>query len=956
MIKKITIQLICLVMLSLLSQILGAQVSIDENGDYPDSTLLLTNNEEEVNLAFYTISSRAITSPVTVIDVEKELQRDQRTNLGDIISGKVPGVFGSSNIWGTGNSVILVDGVPQGSFYMNSLSMLEIESVVILRDALSKAMYGAQGDNGVILVNTKRGKAGQHKLRVIGEFGGDTPRALPNYLGAADYMGKYTEAQMNDYIASKPTKAFDPTFTPDKIAATRSGENPILYPDNDFYTSEYIQNYTTSAEVFADVSGGNKDVRYYVNTGWKQNQGWLNTTQPDVTNSMNFRGNLDFNINKYMDMSLDATARLSFNAQPNAGSFWSMASTELPNYYPILWDPNIITDATQRDFVLSQANLVNGKVLGGNSTFLNNAYGNYVQNGVKKLMQRDIQFSGKLNLDMSFLTKGLSASMYGGMNFFNSLYSNQNPEYAVYQPVFHDIGGVDSVSVVVYGIDKAANKYNVSNGNSDYFRRITFYGTLNYNRTFGDHAISVNAVVYDNMLTLADEIQKNVVFHAGASVSYLYKKKYALEGSLMGIGSRKLKEGQRMEKAPSVGLGWILSEENFMSDVSFIDYLKIRTTYGISKNDDWNDYYAYKGTFTNSENPSFYYQNRISRNKETVFTSWPNDIFLQSRKDFTVGADASLMNRSLNLSLSYFNSESIGNITTMSHTYPQILGFDALIQENYNNDMTQGAEMGLDYTFKVNSDFSITAGSNLLFVSPKITKREEDFYDGLDADYMREGTPTDAMWGLKTDGLYSEADFTPDGDLIAGLPVPTFGKVYPGDIKYLDQNNDQIIDLLDNRIIGHSMRTQYSVFLDVKFRNIEFYAIGIGQLGDYSYRSGSYFRVFGNSKYSVMVNDAYGPDNKDVNASHPRLTTTDGVHNDRNSDYWIYENNTFVIPTMQLTYHFNGIGKLEFIKNSRVYLRANNMVITGKNKQYTEINPGGSPRTMGLSVGLVTSF
>lgn len=884
-------------MISSLSQMLGAQVSIDESGNYPDSTLLLINNEEEVNLAFYSISPRAITSPVTVIDIEKELQRDQRTNLSDIIVGKVPGVFGSSNIWGTGNSVILVDGVPQGSFYLNSLSMLEIESVVILRDALSKAMYGAQGDNGVILVNTKRGKAGQHKLRVIGEFGGATPREMPSYLGAADYMEKYTEAQMNDYIASKSDKDFNPTFSPEKIAATRSGENPILYPDNDFYTSEYIKDYTTEAEVFADVSGGNKDVRYYVNTGWKQNKGWLNTSQPDVTNSMNFRGNLDFNINKYMDMSLDATARLSFNAQPNAGSYWSMASNELPNNYPVLWDPNVITSDAVRDFVLTKANLVNGKVLGGNSSFLNNVYGNYVQNGVKKLMERDIQFSGKLNLDMSFLTKGLSASMYGGMNFFNSLYTNQDPDFAVYEPIFNVTGAVDSVKV--WGIDKAANKYHVNNGNSDFFRRVSYYGTMNYNRTFGDHTISANAVVYDNMLTLEDELQKNVVFHTGISVNYLYKKKYALEGSLMGIGSRKLIEGQRMEKAPSVGIGWILSEENFMSDVSFIDYLKIRSTYGISKNDDWDEYYAYKSTFVRGA--SFYYQNRISRNGETVFTSMPNDIFLQSRKDFTVGVDASILNRSLNLSFSYFNSESLGNITTMSNTYPQILGFDNLIKENYNSDMTQGAELGLDYTFKVNSDFAITAGSNLLFVSPKITKREEAFYDGLDADYMREGTATDAMWGLMTDGLYSEADFNADGSLIDGLPVPTFGTVYPGDIKYLDQNEDQIINFLDNRIIGQSMRTQYSVFVDIKFRNIQFYAIGIGQLGDYSYRSGNYYRVFGNNKYSEMVNDAYGPDNKDVNASHPRLTTTDGNHNDRNSDFWIFKNNTFVIPTMQLT-------------------------------------------------------
>ncbi|MDA3823845.1 MAG: TonB-dependent receptor plug domain-containing protein, partial [Bacteroidales bacterium] len=137
---------------------------------------------------------------MTVIDVEKELQRDQRANLGDLLYGKVPGVFGAYNTWGTGNSVILVDGIPQGSFYLSSLSLLEIESVVVLKDALSKSMYGAQGDGGVILVNTKRGKEGKHKLRVIGEFGGASPRAMPSYLNAPDYMEKYNQAQLNDGV------------------------------------------------------------------------------------------------------------------------------------------------------------------------------------------------------------------------------------------------------------------------------------------------------------------------------------------------------------------------------------------------------------------------------------------------------------------------------------------------------------------------------------------------------------------------------------------------------------------------------------------------------------------------------------------------------------------------------------------------------------------------------------
>jgi hypothetical protein len=173
----------------------------------------------------------------------------------------------------------------------------------------------------------------------------------------------------------------------------------------------------------------------------------------------------------------------------------------------------------------------------------------------------------------------------------------------------------------------------------------------------------------------------------------------------------------------------------------------------------------------------------------------------------------------------------------------------------------------------------------------------------------------------------------------------------------LDQNGDNIIDQKDQRIIGHGVRTQYSLYLDLKYKNFEFYILGIGQAGDYNYRSGSYYRVFGNVKYSEMVNEAYSPTNKDVNATHPRLSTTDASNNNRDSDYWLYKNNSFVIPTIQLTYHFSGTNKLSILKDSRVYARVNNAFVFGENNiKYTEVNVGSAPKTRNFVIGLVTTF
>jgi hypothetical protein len=397
-----------------------------------------------------------------------------------------------------------------------------------------------------------------------------------------------------------------------------------------------------------------------------------------------------------------------------------------------------------------------------------------------------------------------------------------------------------------------------------------------------------------------------------------------------------------------------LSDEDFMSGIPLINYLKIRSSYGISKNDNWNDYNLYRSTFTRGS--TFTYQNGVSSNAETGYASIPNDITLQKRRDFTVGMDATLFKKAMNLEVEYFNSKSLDNITIMSSTYPQILGFENFVYNNNNSDQTQGVELGINYKFEVAKDFSITAGSNLLYISPKITKIEEPLYEGADAALMKIGTATDALWGLKSDGLYSEADFNTDGTLVSGLPVPAFGAVKPGDIKYLDQNGDGVIDNNDQRIIGHGLRTQYSLYLDLNYKNLEFYILGIGQLGDDNYRTGDYFRVFGNVKYSEMVNEAYGPNNMDVNALHPRLSATSSSNNNRNSDYWLYKNNSFVLPVMQLTYHFSGSNKLSFLKDSKVFFRANNALVMASNKQYSELNIGGAPKTRNFTIGLVTSF
>ena len=945
------------------SGILSAQTSQEEmkvKSNKPDS---LSKKDISINMFFNEINKDRITGSVNYIDAESEFSRDSRYDIGSALSGKVPGIFDVYNIWGTGDAIVLVDGIPQNDFYLQNLNLMEVETIEVLKDAVSKAMYGALGDQGVILINTKRGKAGANRIRVSAQQSIQQPRALPKFLHTADYMEKYNEALINDGLT--------PIYSQDSIDMTRSATSPAIYPDNDFYSEKYLRNFISTTNLIFDMSGGNQNAQYYLNTEWVKEKGLLNTTIPDVTNYFNFRGNLDFKINDYMKMGINGVARLSANERPNVtlatgeSDYWSKFSNILPNAYPALWDPNLIADSATRSMVLNEAVLHNGMVLGGNSTYANNQiYGELFQNGRINYRQSITQFSGKLDVDLSFITKGLTAKVLAAMNFYNTLYSEQLYDYAIYEPLVDSLGVIDTVKI--HGSDIPRDQFNTNNDLSTFTRQLNYYSTLGYDRNFGKHEISALALIYATELTREGSFQKQVFMHTGVSLNYMYNNRYVIEGSLMEVGSAKLPSGEKFEPAPAAGLAWIISEENFMKNLSFVNYLKLRASYGVTKNDNWGTdddaFYRYTSTFNRGSN--YTYANGSFINGETTYSTVDNLIYLQKREDISAGFEATLFDNSLHLELGYFQSNSIGNLTGMTYTYPQLIGFENLVYANYNSDKNTGLELGLDYSFKLAEELEAKIGGTLLNVTPVITRIDEPIYEGLDKGLMRNGTATDAIWGLVTDGLYSESDFNPDGSLIEGLPVPTFGSVQPGDIKYLDQNEDNIIDQLDQRIVGHGIRTQFSAYIDLRYRNFGFFALGIGRMGGSNTRNEydadgveeGYFQIAGNVKYSEYALQAYGPNNKDVNAIHPRLSTTTGGNNDRNSNYWVYKNNSFTIPTVQLSYYFKGKNSFSFLKDSQIFLRGGNLLVLGKNKAYTEVSPYSAPKTRSYQFGIVASF
>ncbi len=904
----------------------------------------LMGEKDMLQMPFRQLARKRTTGSVAKVNVEKMQNYDSRQGLGAALNGRISGLYGSTNIWGRGNAVVVVDGVPRSDNF--DFNLIEIESITVLKDMVTRSMYGALGDAGVIMVTTKRGKAFTKELNFQGEYGVSVPieNTYPAYMNASDYMENYNTI-------------FPDTYSENKIQDTRAGINPALNPDLDFYSNEFLKSQTDYINIFGESSGGNENAQYYLNLGWQHSNGWMKLGDQDTRDKFNVRGNVDYQLTDNFKMKLDAVALFNIQKTPNITDFWKQASEILPNSYPLYWDPALITDSVMRDELLNNAVLTkNGMLLGGDKTYTRNIYGDLTRNGNRIVSERNLQVNIGAEWDLKSLLPGLKANGYLAIDTYNTLVKSQNSKYAVYNPILLKSKvdpTIDSLSVEVIGEDVLATNYEVQNNEMDFYRRLGMFANLTYDQTFGKTDVSMMAVAYRDQTAYkaAKQEIRNLTF--GLNGNIMHDNKYLIDFSLGWLGTQKLSSDNRYSFAPSLGLGWILSEEDFMSDSKFLDFFKLRASAGILKNDHWDDYFLYKTAFNTGA--TFNYNNGINSNSQMDINTRGSNIGWQKRKEFVFGFDASMFNNSLWFEGSAFYTEHYDLITKLDNLYPLLLGTESIqYYGNYNAESIKGVEFGIKYDTKISKDIFLTLGSNLVGSVQKQTKIDEPFYTN---DYQyRSGTATNAIWGFSSEGLYGNSDFDVDGNLLSSLPIPSWGQVAPGDIKYIDMNNDNQINSEDVHIIGQKGPSfQYSLYFNLKIKQFEFYALYVGQNGGDNMRTGNYHRTYGDLKYPEHLKQAYSATNPDVNAAYPRLTTIKSAHNFQDSDFWMYSNNWFTLPVMQLTYTFTGKSE-SFVNNAKVYLRGTDLFIINNNAKYTDVSVGNVPKTQGFSVGSILSF
>ena len=918
----------------------------------------IANIDGEVELPYQTLNNYRTTGLISAIDPEKELERDTRFSLGSAINGKVPGMSGPKNIHGLGVSIVIVDGIKRDETYLN---MLEIESITVLKDAVSRMLYGAEGDQGVILVKTKSGIANKKITKVNVEQGVMQALQYPTFLNATQYMNAYNKAQQND-----ASFAGTPLATPKYPLAIKydslNNAAPVLYPNNDYYNSEYVKNMTDYSNVYTELSGGSSVTQYFLNLGLNHSNGWTKVGNNDSHDVMNIHGKVDFKVNNWLKMNSEVVGVFDITNTPNVNTYktdgsldldyWGKASTYLPNAQTLLIPVSQISNPE----VIPTSSLVNGQyVLGGSSVYPTSLLGDMTRSGNNIRINRYMQFNTGFDLNLRGITKGLSGKGLLSLNFNNSYDKKIQNTYSVYQIGLVDAQGNFPVTQV--GVD---NKTTVQSNTQTYFdRTVAGYVSLNYDRTFGNHAVTAVLLGTFNQFTQNDVFQETKNVKAGLQANYCYKKKYLLDAGLLSQGSSKLPTGNKFGLAPTVGLGWIASKENFMKDIKAIDYLKLRSSYGVLLNDNWvvgnyNGYYLYETNYALSSN--FTYGNGVASNSKLLINSFASNISWQTRKEFVAGFDLSMFNNKTWLEVSYYNSENGNIVTQMTNNSPSTLG-SVPVFENYNTTVYQGAELGIKHTEKA-GEFLITIGVNYLYSSNKITKIDEPVYDlPTNKNLEQVGTSSNALWGLTSTGLYMPADFDSFGKLLSTFSTPTYGIVKPGDIKYLDYNGDGKIDTNDRHILGLNGNNQFASFnLDVKYGNWQLYALAIGQWGGKGYTNSDYYWFKGTAaKYSSVALDAFDPLNPDQNALYPRLSLSNGNNNYNNSTFWMYDKSNVSLSVIQLGYNFK-FKQHSVISGLKLYGRGANLFTVAKDLEIQTLNYNTTPQNRTFTLGLIASF
>lgn len=900
----------------------------------------------------------------------KDLTQSPTANINNALAGRLPGLIvnqyagGEPGVdqselfirgkatYGNQSAIVIVDGIERDMSY---LAPDEIETFTILKDASATAAYGIRGANGVIVITTKRGKAAEKAtVNLKASIGINQPIGFPEYLGSADYATLYNEARLNDAKMTGADISSLNLFSQQAIDNFRraKGDNSDgLGYDWDYYDFAFKPG--LQEDVSLSIRGGTDKVRYYVLANYFSQGGnykYSNAGEYDSQTKFtryNFRSNIDININRYLSTRLDLGARITDRNAPGttAGRLMTICATQ-PPYLPILVEEN--AHPQNEEYIQQNPR----GMLYGDNIYRYNLLGELSRTGYLNEKNTYLNGSFAMNLDMEFLTKGLKAEVMFSYDASEGRWINRKldtykdgyreyPKYATFMP----IEGSDAYMAGGHytGAYKTGNKYDIDQTIGNGFShnasdgRTYIQARLDYNRLFSNrHEVTAMLLANRGNRTVNNELAYHSQGITGR-FAYYYNQKYLMEFNFGYNGSENFAPGKRYGFFPAGSIGWVVSEEEFMKKASWIDFLKVRASYGLVGSDNVSSRFPYLAFYGGGSGYDF--GNNFGTN--VGGTSEGNlanaNLTWEKARKLNVGIDFTTLNQRLALTIDAFYEYRFDIITDMNSDgimgYPDIVGKDAALQ-NLGEVSNRGVDIELSWNDKIGKDFRYYIRPNLTFSRNRLEYK---------AEVARKNS-----WRKETgkrlyeNFVYVFDHFVADqeeADRLNKIGYQPWGQLIPGDVVYKDLDRDGVIDDEDRTAMGNprSPELMFGIPFGFQYKNFDFSVLLQGATKSSILLNGAAvfdFPQFEQDKIGrvkKMHLDRWTPETA-ATAKYPALHY--GTHDNNkngNSSLFLYDASYLRLKNVEIGYNVSPKLLRKFhVQQARIYVQGLNLLTFDK--------------------------
>lgn len=825
------------------------------------------------------------------------------------------------------SALVLVDGFEAS---IDNLSVYEIESISILKDASAAALYGMRAANGVILVTTKRGAEHPLEVNVNAQAGVNFASHRPAYLDAYNYALLYNEARANDGLA--------PFYDKTALEAYLSGSNPYLYPNVNWYD---IMVGNTSLQQNYDISmrGGNQTLMYFVLLNLSDNNGFFKGTDLySKTNSnskftrYNVRSNVDVNITRQLSAHLDLAANIDEGFGPAGGAYgiYNAIANVPANAFPV-YNPD--------------------GSYGGNATF-SNPLGDLLEKGLNSYGTRNIQSNIAVKYAFDGALKGLVLSGTGSFSNYFRGESNKRQNYLYYALAYDG-------AKYYYQSYGEKTSVTIDDSPSQQWRNMSANITLDFRRRFGNHQVAAFSEFFSDILfkransSLKDSEFPYKYIGERGRVSYGYDKRYEADFTYAYEGTNLYYKGKRFGFFPAVSLGWVASEEGFLKGVKAVNYLKLRASYGLVGNDAivgtkrfaYTQDYKYTASYYLGPNNTQYY-GMMEDNVADLNRTW------EKERRLNIGAEGTLMDK-LDFSFDWFLHKRSDILVNPTGEIPGFLGM-TFAYLNLGRTSNTGFEASVGYRNKTATGVEYYGKANFWMAKNRIDYQAEELR--LWPNLVTTGLPIGQPFGLEAIGLFK------DNADIASSPEQTFSNVKPGDIKYRDVNGDNVVDNQDITAIGKTGTPEKSgsFILGLRWKGFDMEAMLYGVAGRSVYLSGNNYWAYMN-QYAAPASALlrWTPETSG-SALYPRLSSQANQNNTQYSSYWLKDGSFLKLKYVEAGYTFplklrNG----DNASSIRLFINGTNLFSIHALRKYTNADPesmNGFPPMRTVSGGLKFKF